>query len=202
MLKYQRYNKENRHCRYQNPVLESKILRSQGYRNWNKNKKYLWKSSWKEANHLEWIVILHGNQNKTASRMLWGKIKDNIYVNLDYLHFESRKVHLLIVLVVDVRKGSLLWTSLNLRSFILSCIYMYCIIYICTHRTYCVIDYMSSYRGDFAKTDCSQKRIFRLNVKKIKKYAKPNHGIFLFSPWTGIYHGLVWHISLFSYFLV
>ena len=56
-------------------------------------------------------------------------------------------------------------------------------------------------RGDFAKTDCSQKRIFRLKSKKIKKYAKPNHGIFLFSPWTGIYHGLVWHISLFSYFL-
>ena len=83
-----------------------------------------------------------------------------------YLHFESRKVHLLIVLVVDVRKGSLLWTSLNLRSFILSCIYMYCIIYICTHRTYCVIDYMSSYRGDFAKTDCSQKRIFRLEISK------------------------------------
>ena len=39
-----------------------------------------------------------------------------------------------------------------------------------------------SYRGDFAKTDCSQKRIFRLKAKKIKKYAKPNHGIFLFSP--------------------
>ena len=37
-------------------------------------------------------------------------------------------------------------------------------------------------RGDFAKTDCSQKRIFRLKAKKIKKYAKPNHGIFLFSP--------------------
>ena len=55
-----------------------------------------------------------------------------------------------------------------------------------------------SNRGDFAKTDCSQKRIFRLKAKKIKKYAKPNHGIFLFSPWTGIYHGLVWHISLFS----
>ena len=49
----------------------------------NKNKKYLWESPWKEANHLEWIVILHGNQNKTAYRMLWGKIKDNIYVNLD-----------------------------------------------------------------------------------------------------------------------
>ena len=53
-------------------------------------------------------------------------------------------------------------------------------------------------RGDFAKTDCSQKRIFRLKIKKIKKYAKPNHGIFLFRGWTGIYHGLVWHISLFS----
>ena len=37
-----------------------------------------------------------------------------------------------------------------------------------------------SIRGDFAKTDCSQKRIFRLKAKKIKKYAKPNHGIFLF----------------------
>ena len=160
MFKYQRYNKENRHCRYQNPVLESKIPRSQDSRNWNKNKKYLWKSSWKEANHLEWIVILQGNQNKTASRMLWGKIKDNIYVNLDkpktyfkfrytyiYLHFKSRKVHLLIVLVVDVRKGSLLWTSLNLTSFILSCIYMYCIIYICTHRTYILCNWVhiSSY---------------------------------------------------------
>ena len=54
-----------------------------------------------------------------------------------YLHFKSRKVHLLIVLVVDVRKGSLLWTSLNLRSFILSCIYMYCIIYMYTSYILC-----------------------------------------------------------------
>ena len=42
--------------------------------------------------------------------------------------------------------------------------------------------YYTPCRGDFAKTDCSQKRIFRLKAKKIKKYAKPNHGIFLFSP--------------------
>ena len=69
-----------------------------------------------------------------------------------------------------------------------------------TTLPYCLPSLIWS-RGDFAKTDCSQKRIFRLKSKKIKKYAKPNHGIFLFSPWTGMCHGLVWHISLFSYFL-